>query len=382
MKNNIEQALKALSANKFRTFLSMLGVAVGAGAVVGLLYSGMLASENSLKQIRSMGSRFVSLNLVGSETNGFLSADLAKILHRHDRIQTIVPMQNTAESILVAGHKLSTTLFATSPGFAEIIKLKLARGRFVHNADSPATTCVVGAKLAAKIAKFGVLNSVNKNIYINGSACLVVGELASMPANFFLPMDINDAVITGISPHSLDIKNLLVQFKTEADVISQSGYVIADLRAQVPGGHFFERTPNFLLDHIKSEQRNRQLLLAVIAGISLIVGGIGIMNIMLVSVAERRLEIGLRLAVGATKQDILYLFVAEASLISIIGGCIGVLFALILSYVMTLFSDWTFQVFYWPVLLGLGVSSLLGVFFGYYPASKAAALDPIVCIRG
>ena len=378
---SILQIWRSLWLQKFRTSLAILGVGIGTAAVVGLLYTGLLSTAASIQEIKDMGTQFIAITVNDSDYS-FSAFDLEKVRQRHQGLQDIIPLHNSAKKISIAGASVYTGLVASSSNLQKALAIKMQSGRFIAKADQPLSTCVIGENIAKNFAKLGVINLIGRNVFIDGSACLVVGQMELQPANFFLPVNLNDSVLTNISEHNNEIKNILINFKDDIPILQQGPYVIADLHTLVPNANFFERSPKFLLDHITQEKNNHQWLLGIIAGISLLVSGIGIMNIMLVSVVERKSEIGLRLAVGATKQVIALMFLHESLLLSVFGGIIGIMFALGISYILAVFSGWQFVFYIWPLFIGFTMSLIVGVFFGYYPAKKASDLDPIQAIRG
>lgn len=371
-----------LSANKLRASLSMLGICVGSAAVVGLLYSGLLAADFSLNKIREMGTQLIAMTIVEEDSDGFSHAQLQQVAKRHKSIAKVVPLEISSSSFLSNNGKFDAPLLLAAAELKTLLPFKIMHGRFISQADAPGVTCVLGHKIVQKIAQSGMLYPVGEYLYINGSTCLIVGELGPMPNNFFLPVDLNEVVITRISNKKENIKNILIKFITDEALKQSSNYVMSDFHALLPEAKFYERTPKFLYDHMRSEKLNQQLLLGVIAAISLLVGGIGIMNIMLVSVWERESEIGLRLALGATKKSIKRMFLYEALFLSLVGGFLGVFLALIFSYILSIASGWSFNWYWWPIAIGQLASFVIGIFFGYYPAFKAAQVDPIKSLKG
>lgn len=379
---SLKQIWSGLVVNKLRTGLAITGITVGTASVVGLLYCGLLAADFSLNKIREMGTQLIAITVVEDNKNGFSFSQLEQINLRHRSIEKIVPIETFSSTFEVADNKFDAPLLFSSAELVYLLPLKIREGRFLSQADKPNATCVLGDNIVKKIARHGLLRAIGDYIFLNGAACLVVGELMPLPNNFFLPLDLNEAVITNISHKHDKIRNVLIKFKSEDDLQNNSNFVLADLHAMLPDANFYERTPKFLYDHIRSEKLSQQMLLGVIAAISLLVGGIGIMNIMLVSVWERESEIGLRLALGASKRAIKLMFLSEGLFLCLIGGLFGVIFALAFSCIFSIISGWTFSFYLWPILIGILASFIIGIFFGYYPASRAANFDPINSLKG
>ena len=373
--------LRSLMAHKFRSMLSILGIAVGTAAVVGILYSGLLASEHAMQQIRAMGTQMVAVSIDHSSKEGFSSSQMQELELRHKVINAVIPIRYHRVEARLDQASDDVTVVESLAGLSKIIKLDLKIGRFLHAADVPGHTCVIGSNIEHAYNKKGVVTIIGKKLYYDYGSCLVTGILQKVADNFFMPVDFNSSVVT-IIPQPYDaVRDVMIHFGNDFDVMNVSSYVLADLHTMLPDTQFFERTPGFLINHIKNEQANMNLLLGVIGGISLLVGGIGIMNIMLVSVVERRQEIGVRLAIGAKTRDIQEMFLMESITICIIGGLIGVIAGVFLSYIYSIYSAWAFYIYYWPLILAFIVSAVVGIFFGYYPAKRAALVDPVFCLR-
>lgn len=369
-------------ANKFRSFLALLGISIGTAAVVGLLYSGLLATDYALSQISAMGTQMVAVSIPQSSKAGFTSFQLKGLATRHRKLEAIVPMKYLYASFKISQASQNASLLEVVPELAKVMSLRLQEGRFLHKADTAHSVCVLGYNVAKKYRSLGVYDLIGSNLYFGNGACLVVGVLTSTPTNFYLPTAIDDAVITKISDVEFNVKDLLLYFRAGVDVMRDSSYALADLHSILSGVQFFDRTPGFLLEHMKREKSNMNWLLGIIGGISLLVGGIGIMNIMLVSVVERRQEIGIRLAIGAKSADILHMFVMESCVLCLVGGLIGLFLGVSLSFLMAFFSDWGYHFYLWPLILGFMISAITGIFFGYYPALRASRLEPVYCLRG
>lgn len=378
---NLREIYRSLISNKIRAILAMLGICIASASIVGLLYSGILATEASLKQIEAMGTQLLSVSVVDQKANGYNFKQINKVQNRHKSIKSIIPIVKLHENINIEFNNIKANFLLVTPDIMEAGKLKLHSGRFLRFADIPMTTCVIGDKVFNKLKKHGVLSVIGKKISFGNGSCLVVGRMQKNIDNFFIPEDLNNSVISHIPKSFSGVKDLLVNFKQGVNVMDISSYIIGDLKSIISNKNIFSRTPQFLINHIKNQKNNMQWLLGVIAGISLLVGGIGIMNIMLISVLERRQEIGLRLAIGANKNSIIRLFLFESLLLCAVGGILGISIGLCFSLVVAHISHWTFSWHIWPILLGLFSSSLAGVLFGYYPAKKAANMDPIECIK-
>ena len=204
--------------------------------------------------------------------------------------------------------------------------------------------------------------------------------------NTFFNQDVNKALIIPLESSQLiteyaTINNIVMQLKPDINIEAVQAKIQKILGTMIPGKQFFFRSAKQLITSMTNQRNTLTLLLALIGSISLLVGGIGVMNIMLVSVVERRREIGIRLAVGARARDIRHLFLVESVTLSLVGGVLGVIIGILTSYVIATFAQWPFEIFLLPPLVGFMVSVAVGVFFGFYPAYQASKLDPIQTLR-
>ena len=394
-------SLQALSANKMRTVLTMLGIIIGVAAVICTVAIGVGASQQVQEQIQSMGENMIFI-MAGSVNRGGvqMGAQATKTLTVGDAvaikrdvplIRAVSPGANSGAQIVYQGQNWFTQVQGVGPDYFEIRNWPIERGRGIteSDVDSASNVCVVGQTVARQI--FGTDDPVGKIIRIGNLPFLVVGELQSKGESTF-GRDQDDIIMAPVTTVMKKLSGISWLQYINASAISDSAIQPAmeqitallrqrhKLRPAEPSD-FILRSPQELADAATSSARIMTLLLASIASVSLLVGGIGIMNIMLVSVTERRREIGVRRAVGATRRDIRWQFLSEALVISLVGGAAGIAGGVIGSAAVSGMLQWKTQIPAEAVLIAVGFSAAVGIFFGYYPAQKASQLDPIETLR-
>jgi putative ABC transport system permease protein len=395
-------AVKALRRNAMRTVLTALGMIIGVAAVIVMVAIGTGARTSIESQIRSAGSNIVTVN---AGSGGFgpvrqgqgavttLTEDDADAIRTSvNGIRYLSPGINTRTQIVAETSNWNTQVQGASEELPEIRSWPLQMGSFFSPQDvrAAAKVAVLGATTRDQL--FGVgADPVGATIRINNQPFRVVGVLSSK-GQAAIGQDQDDAVIvpfTTVQKKLLGVQhvsNITISATDDASLDAVSADVTALLRERhdIEAGEdddFSVRTQAEITSVLTATTDTMTYLLAGIAAVSLIVGGIGIMNIMLVSVTERTREIGLRLSVGARDLDVLTQFLVESIVLSLAGGAIGILLGFGLSYAISHFMQWPTVVTSQSVLLSCGVAAATGVFFGFYPARKAAALDPIEALR-
>ena len=394
-------SLRALHRNKMRSILTALGIIIGVASVVAMVAVGNGAQARITKQIAALGQNlltvFAGSRKAGGVNSGLGSAsaitlaDADAIGREVADVAAISPEVSTSAQAIANGRNWSTTIVGESPDYLKIRDWKLAAGSMFAEREvrGAAKVAVIGSKTANEL--FGPLNPVGQTVRVKNIPFVIIGLLESKGAGMggqnqddriIIPFTTAMKRITG----EKYLRSINVQIGS-ADRMEIAQQQITSLLRQ---RHRLttDRDNDFnifnqkeIADTVNSISKVITLLLGSIAGISLFVGGIGIMNIMLVSVTERTREIGIRIAVGAQPGDIKLQFLIEAITLSLIGGGIGVLAGFGASRLVAVFADFQAIVSTGSVLLAFGVSFAIGVFFGYYPARKAAALDPIDALR-
>jgi putative ABC transport system permease protein len=394
-------SLQALSANKMRTILTMLGIIIGVAAVICTVAIGEGASHQVQEQIQGMGENMLFI-MAGSVNRGgvHMGSQATKTLTAEDSlaIQREIPLIKEVSpgiwshgQVVYQGQNWFTSLQGVGPDYFRIRNWHISSGsEFTQReVDVAANVCDLGRTVAQQL--FGNEDPIGKVVRISNLPFLVEGVLASKGESTF-GHDQDDIIIAPYTTVQKKIEGINWLNYINASVISDEAIqpAMTQVSALLRQRHklrpqqaddFMIRSPQELADAATSSARVMTVLLASIASVSLLVGGIGIMNIMLVSVTERRREIGVRRAVGATRRDIRWQFLSEAMILSLLGGAAGVIGGVIGSAVVSGMLQWPTQVPVAAVAIAVGFSAAVGVFFGYYPAQKASQLDPIETLR-
>jgi len=394
-------ALRALRRNKMRSMLTALGIIIGVASVVAMVAVGNGAQARITSQVSALGQNLLTV-FAGSKKSGGVNSGLgsasAVTLADAEAVQREVPdvaavspeVSVTAQAI-ANGRNWSTTVVGESQDYLKIRDWKLAAGSMFNESDirSAAKIAVIGSKTANEL--FGPLNPVGQSVRIKNIPFIIIGLLESKGAGMgganqddriLIPYTTAMKRITG--DRYLRSVNVEIRSADRMDIAQQQITSLLRQRHRLTSDQsddFNIFNQKEIADTVNSISKIITLLLGSIAGISLVVGGIGIMNIMLVSVTERTREIGIRIAVGAQPGDIRLQFLIEAVTLSLLGGLIGVLCGVGASHLVGLFANFKAMVSSGSIILAFGVSSVIGIFFGFYPAHKAAALDPIVALR-
>lgn len=329
-----QQALVNLTAAKLRSFLAILGILVGTAAVVALISCGQLATEKALAQFKALGTDLLSV-AVYSKTVGQgnqESVSVAQWEQLSDRIPYIMdmaPYSTAYQPISYQGKSMQGAVIGANEHLAKIVNIKLAAGHFVSFVDSYEHYCVIGANLARQIKEISFDEPIGRQLRIGRSLYTIIGIAEPWKENGFFNEDINQAVIVplaGINLISKDAKvnNVILKLRPDSPIDEVIEEIKQIIGSAAPKLNVFTRSPKQIIASMESQGQIFTLLLAVIGGISLLVGGIGVMNVMLVSVSERKKEIGIRKAVGAKNSEIQALFLAESVMLSLLGGVLGV----------------------------------------------------------
>lgn len=400
--NLFKIALRALANNKMRGFLTMLGIIIGVASVITMLAIGQGSKRSIQAEISEMGSNMIMIQPGGDIRGGVRQEassmetlkleDYQNIVDETRYVAAVSPSVNSSGQVIYGANNAPTTIYGISPDYMEIRRYKVEDGEMFSDQDIAvaAKVCVVGKTVVDNLFPGGE-NPVGKVIRFQKLPFKIVGVLESKGYNS-MGMDQDDLILapyTTIQKKVLAITHLqgltcsaLKEEYTEQaiDEISEILRRNHKLKADEEDD-FTIRSQQELSSMLTSTTDMMTVLLAAVAGISLLVGGIGIMNIMYVSVTERTREIGLRMSIGAKGIDILSQFLIESILISVTGGLIGVIFGVGSAIVVNQVAHFPIYIQPWSVLLSFLVCTATGIFFGWYPAKKAAQLDPIEAIR-
>lgn len=401
LSNLLKIALKALNNNKLRCFLTMLGIIIGVASVITMLAIGQ-GSKNSIKaQISEMGSNMIMIHPGNMQRGGVRqSADDMQTLEVSDYealqslpgIAAISPSVNSGGQFVNGNNNYPSTMYGITPDYLEIRKLKVKDGTMFTEQDikQAAKVCILGKTVVDNLFPGGE-DPVGRVVRFGKIPMTVIGVLESKGTNS-MGQDQDDVVL---APYTTVMKRVLAidyiqgifasavnEDETEETIESVTEMLRSRHKLKEDADDDFQiRSQQELSEMMNSTSDMMTVLLACIAGISLLVGGIGIMNIMYVSVTERTREIGLRMSIGARGIDILSQFLIEAVIISVTGGVIGILVGVFASWLVTVIAHWPVYIQMYSVGLSFAVCTVTGVFFGWYPAKKASNLDPIEAIR-
>ena len=396
-------ALKALSRNKMRSGLTMLGIIIGVGAVIAMIAIGSGAKARIQEQIASMGSNLIIV-LSGAATSGgmrwgagsvpTLTVEDAKEIAELSAVKYSAPVIQGVVQVVYGNQNWSTIAIGSTPEALLIRDWPVVKGRPLNQGDidGATKTCLLGQTVVENL--FGEMDPVGQVVRIKKFPFTVVGVLGPKGQStwgqdqddvVYVPLTTAQRLLFGQQFPGM-VRAISVQ-ATGPDTMKEAEEQITQLLRQrhrlrpSQENDFTVRNLTEALSTAEESARVMSLLLGAIASISLLVGGIGIMNIMLVSVTERTREIGLRMAVGARGRDILYQFLIESLVLSLIGGVIGILVGVIASQLISQFFQWPTLISIQALFLSFSFAGAVGIFFGFYPARKAAGLDPIEALR-
>ncbi len=414
-RRNVRLGVKTLLLHKMRSVLTMLGMVFGVGAVIAMLAVGEGASKEAFDQIHRLGSQNIIINTqkpiaqaaagsmrIRMSIFGLLYDDLDRIEQSYDSVVRAVPAKIIRGQGRIEGKSLELRLVGTTPDWFDLVSRKLLVGRVLVDLDMKHYANVV------VLTEHGVRkllvgkNAIGSQVRINRGYFTVVGVIKSesiqsgsmqtpdQEIDAYIPLNVAKerfGDITAIrgngssSRELVELHQIIVQVDSNENVESTAAAIERMLTLFHPKGDFRMSVPLALLRQAEATQRTFNIVLGSIAGISLLIGGIGIMNIMLASVTERTREIGIRRAIGARRKQIIGQFLIETVVLSVTGGFIGIGIGILIPWLITMFAGMPTVVTMWSVLLSVVISIGVGIVFGMYPAMRAANLDPIVALR-
>ena len=402
VKNLLIAALRSLGKNKMRTFLTMLGIIIGVASVIAMLAIGQGSKQSIQAQISTLGTNVLMIWPQASSSGGvrmeagssqkMTLEDVTAIADRCPSVAYVTPQVRSSGQLVNSNMNWRTSVYGVYPNYFEIRNLKLISGNLFTMSDdrSASKVCIIGQTVVTNL--FGTnADPVGSFIRINKIPFKIIGITEKKGQNAF-GQDQDDMVIAPFSTVQkrmmaiTHIQSMLASAKSEPQIPAASQEITEVLKAKHNLGpseeaDFTIRTQTDIATAATATSGILTILLATIASISLRVGGIGIMNIMLVSVTERTREIGIRMSVGARGRDVLLQFLIEALLISLLGGFIGVTLGVLVSQLIANILSWPVTITIQSILMSFIFSSAIGIFFGWYPARKAAGLNPIDALR-
>lgn len=403
-KSTLIMAIRSLKINKMRSILTSLGIIIGVSAVIIMLAVGSGASKKIAKDMESMGSNLLMIRSASANSGGVrmgfgtkpsLTLKDADAISKNCRgILAVAPYSSGTEQLTYGNQNWSTTVGGTTASYLFIRNYEISNGRNITGEDvqNNAKIAIIGNTVATEL--FGDVDPINKTMRIGSVPFKIIGLLKTKGQSG-MGMDQDDLVFIPITtaqkkvfgtdfPGTVKMINVKA---TDSEILDTTQEDITDLLkkrhhiGKTQDDDFEIRNLAEMQETIKSSAKTMSILLGAIASVSLLVGGIGIMNIMLVSVTERTKEIGIRMAIGAKASDIRIQFLIESFLLSIIGGIVGVIIGVVGAKSIELFSSMSIAISWFSIALALGFSGAIGVLFGYYPAYKASLLNPIDALR-
>ncbi len=391
------QTLQSLSKQKFRTFLSVLGIIIGVASVIAMLAVGEGAKQEVLRQIEQMGANSLIVRNMnpddGEKTPGLTNLDLNALQHYFPP-RKVSASKDIEEKLNPQNMKLNEKIVAVSPNYKELRNLQLQEGRFICDLDVKERhhVCVLGYEIAKGL---GVSGSGSGRVEIDQKPFKIAGILSPRETQkentvlsahdynhmIFLPFGI-DETFGKQNAFYQTVSEMIVKVPSKEDLGTASKIIKNVLLHNHQGAQDFQIIiPQELLAQQQKTQKTFHLVLGAIAGISLLVGGIGIMNIMLAIITERIKEIGIRRALGANQTHIMKQFLIEAAVLTAIGSFFGVFLGITAGVAISFLTQWKIAITLWSILLSMGVSTIVGIISGLYPALKSASIDPILALR-
>lgn len=388
---NLREAVRSLLSSLQRTLLALLGIIIGIASVIAMVSVGAIVKSEALRQFQDMGTDFVTITSLGSgngtSTEGQIGLNMVPKLHALcPALAAMAPYGTSFTQLRYRNQVYPATVMGVTGSFHAVNRLKTARGRPISNLDQEMYNCVLGDRIAGQLRQIGITNPIGLKVTVLGNVFTVIGCLERASDNALRPMEINDGMlipywtlkrITGVDRVEAIVGRLKPQAtvaRAQSQVVSAVGRVIRDHQPSV-------NSAEALIEQMNRQMNLLTLLLGVVGSIALVVGGVGVMNVMLVSVSERRREIGIRRSIGAKQQDIRAQFLIESMLLCLVGGTLGIALGVGGAWGIARYQEWLFFVTPESIWLGVGVSALVGIFFGYYPARQASRLRIIEALR-
>lgn len=402
-KSTLKIALNSLKVNKMRSALTSLGIIIGVSAVIIMLAIGSGANKKVQENMESMGSNLLTIRSATAKTGGVsmgmgtkptLSIKDSEAIQKTARgVEAVAPVMSSSKQVMYGNQNWSTTVYGITTSYLHVKNYEMDLGRPINKDDdnNAAKVCMIGETVETEL--FGDVNPVDKTLRIGNVPFRVIGTLKAKGQ--MGPMDQDDLIFIPLTTaqrkvFGTDFPGAVNQIIVKASSLEDTNTAQSDIEEILRRRHSLGKTQenDFEIrnsaefqEKMKSTVQTFAILLASIASVSLIVGGIGIMNIMLVSVTERTKEIGIRMAIGARAMDIRLQFLIEALVLSLLGGGIGVVSGIVIALIVGVVFNTSIVISIAPILLSFGFSGLVGIGFGYYPAYKASLLNPIDALR-
>ncbi len=378
-----------LQALKGRTLLALTGITIGTAAVIAMLHVGHNARAEAMRQFETLGIDLLSIVPRGEGTTPtILPVDMVRALPSQGvGIGEVIPLIASGGIMRIGRTGIQANVVAAADGLYTLTRATLASGRRTSDLDGFAPFAVLGADLAQEIGTAAETPvRLGQTVTVEGQVLTVIGILGPTPPNSILNLDLNRSVVLPFAAArrivtAPQITTVAARLAPGADDQATAKRVAEYFQARLRPGGVHVQTAHQLIDGLEQQMRVYGLLLLAIGAVSLVVGGVGVMNVMLMSVMERRREIGLRLAIGARRRDIRTMFLTEALILAALGSLFGTGLGTLAGWLFAEASGWSFHAAPLALPLGAGMALAVGLFFGSYPAARAARLDPIAALR-
>lgn len=380
------EALANLLAQRQRSALALLGILIGAASIVAMLTIGHMAQRETLKLFAHMGVDMLQVraNPVGPFPATMDRAAIEALPRTDPDVAAALPMAIDRAKLAIGPASQDAGIIAVAPNLPDLVRLSPASGRLFASVDEGNLAAVLGADTAAALSSPGAPAGPGSQIRIRGYVFTVIGVLDPVAFTAMDPTDYNTAVLVPLGDAvrimaTPEPSTALLRLRPGADAKAVGERLVSRLANPTSAPQAVSAQE--LIQSLNAQKAIHSRLLTAIGAISLLVGGIGVMNVMMMGVMERRREIGLRAALGATPRDIQAMFLIEAGILALMGGLVGLAFGLLAAFVAARASGWTFSLSAYVLPLGPGLAAVVGMVFGFYPALRASRLDPIVALR-
>ena len=394
LKTNITEAVRSLASAKQRTVLALIGIVIGIGSVIAMVSVGKIVQGEALRQFMELGTDLLTVEKgQGARTQQgkklrVVPLKLAEVLAIPEKCLSISVAAPSVSAwggdISHSGKKLPrVSVLGVTESFAEINKLKVKEGRFISDMDEQSHYCVIGNDVRKELLKSNSGDIIGRQIRFGDAVLTVIGSLEEVAPGGMRRFEPNETLYIHLTTALRVVRDPDISITarvrpgiTNTVAKEQVQAYFATLKKEMRVS-----SPEEIIAQMEKQMQMFTLLLGAIGSISLIVGGVGVMNVMLVSVTERRREIGIRRALGARRGDIKGQFLIESIILSLVGGLCGIVIGVGVARIIAHFAKWQFLLSGGAILLGVGVATAVGIFFGFYPARQASLLDPIVALR-
>jgi len=396
----IREAIRSLFSAKQRTLLALIGIVIGVASVIAMVSIGIITGEENMRGYKAMDTDVLVIQRYewqdAEDAEEVTLEDILALPYHINSIASVSPLVRDWPSCTYFNYNCSeygsySIIIGITASFKDLASLQLEKGRFISDLDKNKSYVVIGWRRMQEIAEemniaVEKIDFVGSKVKINGRTYTIIGTLKEKRYSLNYSYYINASFMMPLSTvllHFPDqrIRSISVRMKPNVHYETAIKEIEKYFEKRARGAKIEVESAEAIIEQQSKQARRDTLLQAAIGSIALLVSGVGIMNVMLTSVAERRKEIGILRTIGARQKDIQNQFLIEAIILSLIGGALGTGFGIGVSYIIAKYNEWHFVVSYSAILLGVGVSSAVGIFFGFYPAYKAARLDPITALR-